>query len=300
MPSETTILPVASGKGGVGKSMLTANLSAALARAGHTVVAVDLDMGGSNLHTWLKLPNIHPGIGDFLKRRMENLSQLIVPTAIEGLGFIPGDGRMPFMANISHEQKLHLIASLRDIQADYLLLDLGAGTALNTLNFFAMARRGLLITTPEPTAIMNKLAFLKNFLYHLIIALVRSEPRLMELTLDALRQPIEKEPVTVPHLVDRIRPLNSDKATEIESLCQRFQPAIVINLASGDEDVNHLKRLKPVIKTVLAMEIDFWFHIPQDDTLKKHLRQAGIFVETCPTAPAAEKITELARILGAR
>lgn len=300
MPPETIILPVASGKGGVGKSMLTANLAAALALAGHTVVAVDLDLGGSNLHTWLKLPNTHPGIGDFLKRRLENLGQLVVPTAIAGLGLLPGDGRMPFMANISHEQKIQLITSLREIPADYLLLDLGAGTALNTLNFFALARRGLLITTPEPTAIMNKLTFLKNFLYHLIVGLVRAEPRLMELTLDALRQPIEREPVTVTHLVERIRDINPDKATEIERLCQRFQPAIVINLAAGDDDVSHLKRLKPVIKTVLAMEVDFWFYIPEDATLKQHLRQKGIFVQACPEAPAAVKIVELTRILRAR
>ena len=64
---EKTIIPIAGGKGGVGKSLFVANLAIALAEAGHSTVAVDMDMGSSNLHTYLGLNNLNPGIGDFLK-----------------------------------------------------------------------------------------------------------------------------------------------------------------------------------------------------------------------------------------
>jgi cellulose biosynthesis protein BcsQ len=67
--SKTTIIPIASGKGGVGKSFLTANLGVVLAEMGHTTVVVDMDLGGSSLHFFLGLSNRFPGIGDFLKAR---------------------------------------------------------------------------------------------------------------------------------------------------------------------------------------------------------------------------------------
>jgi len=53
MAEQTTIIPVAGGKGGVGKSFVTANLAVALAQAGKSVIAVDADLGNSNLHTLL-------------------------------------------------------------------------------------------------------------------------------------------------------------------------------------------------------------------------------------------------------
>jgi len=60
------IIPVASGKGGVGKSVIAANMSLALAQSGKSTVAMDLDLGGSNLHTLLGIKNTQAGIGNFL------------------------------------------------------------------------------------------------------------------------------------------------------------------------------------------------------------------------------------------
>ena len=73
MKKRPEIIPVASGKGGVGKSFLTANLGFALGEMGHRTVAVDMDLGGSNLHAFLGLSNRFPGIGDFLKARTAKL-----------------------------------------------------------------------------------------------------------------------------------------------------------------------------------------------------------------------------------
>ena len=69
------IIPVASGKGGVGKTFLTANLAFALAEMGHPTVAIDMDLGGSNLHSFLGLSNQFSGLGDFLKARSAELEE---------------------------------------------------------------------------------------------------------------------------------------------------------------------------------------------------------------------------------
>src|ERR1044072_7844362 len=110
----TTIIPIAGGKGGVGKSFLTANLAVALAQRGHRTLAVDLDLGNSNLHTLLGLQNRYPGVGEYLKGSIKCAPEdLIVETEIPNLEFIPGDARVPFMANISYPQKMKLIRYLK-------------------------------------------------------------------------------------------------------------------------------------------------------------------------------------------
>jgi len=84
------------------KTFFTANLAIALAEKGHPTIAVDMDLGGANLHLFLGLPNRFPGIGNFLKARSAELEEMLVPTEIPNLQFLPGDGLSPFMANIPH------------------------------------------------------------------------------------------------------------------------------------------------------------------------------------------------------
>ena len=97
-----TIIPIASGKGGVGKSFITANLAIALAKLGKQVIVADLDFGASNLHTCLGIHNTNPGIGDFLRARYSKLEDLLVETENENLKFLAGDVRSPFLANMHH------------------------------------------------------------------------------------------------------------------------------------------------------------------------------------------------------
>src|SRR6056297_1946700 len=97
-----TIIPIASGKGGVGKTIFTANLGVALAREGKTCLLVDLDLGSSNLHTCLGIKNSNPGIGNYIYKQEKSLESLIVQTETPRLFFIPGDSLLPGTANLPY------------------------------------------------------------------------------------------------------------------------------------------------------------------------------------------------------
>ena len=174
MEQQKTIIPIAGGKGGVGKSLFVANLGISLAEMGQQAVAVDLDLGSSNLHTYLGLPNINPGIGDFLKVKKVSLNDYLMETGVDNFSFLPGDGKSPFMANIPYAQKLRLIREVKKIDARYILVDLGAGSTFNTLDFFGMANSGIIISTFEYSAIMNVLMFLKNFIFPILMPFCNS------------------------------------------------------------------------------------------------------------------------------
>ena len=118
------ILPIGSGKGGVGKSLIAANLSIALSEAGKNVVLADLDLGGSNIHTLLGVRSVDQGIGTFLNNRHIDFNDIILETDYKGMRFIPGDAEIPGIANLKIFQKQKLIRNLLSLEADYLIIDL--------------------------------------------------------------------------------------------------------------------------------------------------------------------------------
>jgi flagellar biosynthesis protein FlhG len=83
--SQPLILAVGGGKGGVGKSLLSANLAAYLARMGFRVAALDLDCGGANLHTYFGMGSIPANLGDWLVHQKSDLNGVLARTSVEGL-----------------------------------------------------------------------------------------------------------------------------------------------------------------------------------------------------------------------
>ena len=76
------------GKGGVGKTFVTANLATSLARLGKRVIVVDVDLEGANLHTCLGVPTPQRSLADFVSERVEDLAKLVVDTPVPNLQLI--------------------------------------------------------------------------------------------------------------------------------------------------------------------------------------------------------------------
>ncbi|HBB13754.1 MAG TPA: ATP-binding protein, partial [Treponema sp.] len=98
------IIPVASGKGGVGKSLLSANLAIALGQAGKKVLLVDLDLGASNLHLVIGQPSPKIGIGTYLTGQSQ-FSEIITKTDYENVDFIAGDSEIPGLTTLRASKK---------------------------------------------------------------------------------------------------------------------------------------------------------------------------------------------------
>ncbi|MCY4524049.1 MAG: P-loop NTPase, partial [Halobacteriovoraceae bacterium] len=128
------IWAIGGGKGGVGKSLVTANLSISLALMGYRVVAVDFDLGGANLHTCLGIPIPEQTLSDYINKKVKCFDDLLTGTPIQNLKIISGAQDDMGMANLKTTQKNKILAQLREIDTDFLLLDLGAGTSFNTLD----------------------------------------------------------------------------------------------------------------------------------------------------------------------
>lgn len=292
------IIPIASGKGGAGKSVFAASLAISLARRGATVVAVDLDLGGSNLHTYLGLPNTNPGVGDFLKRQQRELAALIVPTAIKGLGFLPGDGKTPFMANISSQQRHLLLEQLQQIRADYVVIDLGAGSSLNTMNLFGLARDGVVVTTLDTPAMMNALVFLRNFMFANILSLAAQRGPIKKLLLEAYRRSADGANLTVAEVYRQIEAHDPLLAREIKKRCGVFRPRLVYNMADEAEELQVAGRIESTLQKNLSLTGTTLGLLFYDPAVRQAVRKNRVFLRDRPDTPYARGLAAIAeRIL---
>ena len=295
MEDKKTIIPIAGGKGGVGKSLFVANLAMALAQSGHSTVAVDLDLGSSNLHTYLGLSNVNPGIGDFLRIKKTDLCDFITETGMENCGFLPGDGKSPFMANIPHAQKLRLMREIGKIDARYILVDLGAGSHFNTLDFYGMADKGIIISTFEYSAIMNVLMFLKNFLLRKMRQITRPGTAATRVIDELCKEAHLSSPLTTDYVVSRVEMVDRKAAEEIRKFCGRCIPRIVFNMGENPEELKVLDNLYSTIKERLSIETEYIGFIFDDSHVKKSVKEKVPLLTYYGECIAVEGIESIAR-----
>jgi flagellar biosynthesis protein FlhG len=294
MDAERTIIPVAGGKGGVGKTLLTANLAIALAEQGHETIAVDLDLGSSNLHSFLGLRNEFPGVGDYLRGRPSRLQNFLVETDIPRLRFVPGDGRMPFMANITHYQKRRLISDLNTLPARYVLLDLGAGSSFNVLDFFRIVGSAIVVTTPEYPSIMSMLVFLKNVLLRAIETSVSKDAGVVDLIQEMYFQPMVGSQKTVPLFQKQVEKANRKAAVKIERICQQLRPRIIYNMGDNPSDLEVLPSIDKSLKEILGLECDHLGFIFADTYVRESIKKKRPIVLDDPEGPSAHALRQIA------
>jgi flagellar biosynthesis protein FlhG len=295
MSHETRIIPIAAGKGGVGKTFLAANLSIALAEAGHSVTAVDLDLGGSNLHCHLGVSNCHPGVGDFLKARRGKLADLAVPTAVDRLRFIPGDGKSAFMANISLVEKNRLIAQLRQLDSEYVIVDLGAGTSFNTLDLFALSEHGLLVTQPEYPALMNLLSFIKHFLLRRIESELCDHQGVRDFIRSGYRRPIEDNETSLSALRREIASIDYNAGVRVGEITRRYRPRIVFNMGYSPDEMILAAQIQGVARKMLSLELDFFGFVYHDRQVHHAIANRQLFLPNNRNHIAAIGISRVAQ-----
>ncbi|NNL77916.1 MAG: P-loop NTPase [Desulfobacterales bacterium] len=292
---KATIIPVASGKGGVGKTFISATLAIALAELGHRVIAADLDFGGANLHSFLGLPNRFAGVGDFIKARTAELDELLVPSETPNLYFLPGEGKTPFLANLAYAQKIKLISRIRKLPADYILLDLGAGSSFNTLDFFRIAQRGILVTIPEPTAVMGMLVFLKNFLLRSIERKMARNYKIRVMLRDLFNQPMDAQMLSIKELHQKIANEDPLAAESVGQIYQSCRPRIIINMGENPEDSRMAFKISRTLSEILSIEADYFGFVFKDRSVLTSIRNRNVFFSNYQDSLAAENITRIAQ-----
>ncbi|HUW41623.1 MAG TPA: P-loop NTPase [Rectinemataceae bacterium] len=250
------IVPIASGKGGVGKSMVAANLSIALAQSGRSVVLADLDLGASNLHLILGIPAPKAGIGTFVVGTGVSFDSVILTTDYPNLRFIPGDAEVPGLANIKQAQKNQLVKRLLSIEADYLVLDLGAGTGSNILDFFLMSTHGIVVTAPALTATLNAYLFLKNAVFRLLYGAFGTKSRAYDYLEELRKDGASLQKAYVPAILEKVKELDPERWSVATERMKRFRPRLLMNLLEDPKDADKAQKIRRSCTEYLNIDIE--------------------------------------------
>lgn len=156
----TKVIAVASGKGGVGKSNFTVNLAIELSKLGNRVMILDADLGLANVDIIL---GINPKYNlTHVINEEKDIKDIITETEY-GIKVIASGSGVKELVNLSNQQRQRFIEKISEVEdmVDVLLIDTGAGISKNTLSFIYASDYSFVITTPEPTALMDAYGLIK-------------------------------------------------------------------------------------------------------------------------------------------
>ena len=266
------IWAVGGGKGGVGKSLVTANTSICLALMGYKVVTVDLDLGGANMHTCLGIPIPEKTLSDYISKKVGNINDLVVPTPIKNLKIISGAQDELGMANLRQMHKNKILSKLGELDADYVLLDLGAGTSFNTLDFFISADKGVLVILPEPTSIENTYRFIRS-VYHRRLKMIEELLDIQPLINQAMNAKISNAGNTPVELVKKVIEINPEMGQRLEHEISKLQPQIIMNQVRSQNDIDIGFSIQNVCKRYFGIDINYLGYLDYDASVWQSVKK---------------------------
>lgn len=286
--SRPRIIAVGGGKGGVGKTTISANLALAIGRVGYRVVAVDADLGAANLHTALNVLRPTQTLAEYIDHRTDDLESLSIEIT-PSVRLIAGTSR-PGSANLAATEKLRLLRAIARIDAEVVIIDVGAGTSYTVVDMFAAADHKLLVVCPQLTSVHNAYAMLKACVHRVVRKHVvdDTQTHLIDAALGH-----ESKARTVSQLLDVIRPLDEKVVGDISATLGKFGVALLGNQISSPGETDALRRVAALIKDHLSVDAPFIGAIKRTSSLAGSLK-AG--VGTIATASSDEATLAFRRI----
>jgi flagellar biosynthesis protein FlhG len=288
------IIPIASGKGGVGKSLVAANLAISFAQSGQRVVLTDLDLGASNLHLVLGNHSPKTGVGTYLNNVKSDFADVITETDVRGLRFIPGDNEIPGTANLSVAQRKALVKQLLalKVDTDILILDLGAGTHQSILDFFLLSNHGVVVSAPAVTAILNAYVFLKNSVFRLMYtSCVKGSPARIQL--ESLRKEGAGH-IYIPKFLPQIKKIDPVSYENFIKRLNGLHPRLIMNMVDSPKDADVAMKIRRSCEEYLDLKIEHMGIIYRDMVQDKALSSRLPIVLYKPQAVISQAIYRIA------
>ncbi|MBI5586767.1 MAG: AAA family ATPase [Deltaproteobacteria bacterium] len=294
-PARTRIWAVGGGKGGVGKSLVAANLGIGLSRLGKKVLMVDVDLGAANLHTLLNMDGGKVSLSNFFKSGSTDIIPFVSKTDFVNLDLVSGAKDSLDVADNCGEGLLRLKEALHKVPYDYVLLDIGPGTASNILDLFLMADEGILLTTSEPTSIENSYRFLKCLFLRRIrnIANSQEDTKIKELLHRVFAGQWSSRIKTVADILNRLREIDPGRGELLKEILGNTSVSIVVNQTRTQADREVGPAMKMACRNYFGIDIGFLGDIAYEDVVHESIRsktplalsggqsEAARAIETC-------------------
>lgn len=283
------VVAAAAGKGGVGTSLVLANLGLFFAQIGRKVLLIDLARGGGNLHAMVG----HAARRDGAEAELESdeLEARIEETTIANLAVIPArpaDRRRA--PSLGWRTWLEQTVARLLPRFDAFLFDCGAWPRREAFDLFVHAASPVVVCAPEPTAVESTLGFLREatnrFLAH--------EPERGGFVREVLAA-TGRAPPTPAELLERVADRDEAAARELFRHVQTFGPGLVMNQVRVRGDFDLGPAVESVARRILGIPLRFLAAIETDDAIWKSVRSGRPLLVEAPSSKPAREIERVAR-----
>jgi flagellar biosynthesis protein FlhG len=285
---------IGGGKGGIGKSVFTLGLGISLSRMGKKIILVDADLGGANLHTLMGVRFPPVTLEDFLLNRVDRLEDVVIDTRVEGIGLICGADDILGAANPTYNQKIRILKQIENLPADLVLLDLGAGTSFNILDFFNYSHGRICIMTNQATSLQNVYGFIKSALYRQITREFAKDHGMLRLVLQTEVTPSESKIDSIEELLLQLSAGEEERVGRLLNLLKNFQLFLVVNMVRQDPDLQAARIIEKVCGSFLSVTPQILGHLSFDPAIEKAVNQMVPFPLNQQNSPAALDLKEIA------
>jgi len=292
-PDYARIWAIASGKGGVGKSFVSANLAIAMAQKGNQVLAVDLDFGGANLHSSLGTSPSEKTLSDFLTGKAKSLEDCCQETPIPNLKVIQGTLGSADAFVLSRAQRAELVQLFKLMPFDTIIFDLGAGTGANVIEFFLQADTGITVFLPEPTSIENGYRFLKG-VYYDYLSQSTSDLTIQKWIKMASGNRVSSLIKSPGDLFSAIKKHDPEEYLKLKSALNSFNPFLIVNQTRTESDRNTATQISIASKRYFGAGFNPIGSINYDSTVWQSVRKRTPFILDFPNSNTSHQIESIA------
>ena len=247
-----------------------------------------MDIGGANLHSFFGINRPQKSLTSFFEMGA-TLSDLVAETNQPGISLITGDVHSIASDKITFSQKLKLFRQIMKLNAQNVIIDLGAGSHNNTLDTFLIADKMIVVLVPEVIAIENMYHFIKNSLFRKV------KKTLKDYGFKEIVQHIwdrrEGYGITnLRELIDYLKESFSYIGTILDHELAAFRIHLVLNMVRTNQDILLGTSIKSVMRKYLGMPILYSGYIEYNDAVWKSVRERKPFMLNYNTTECAKEI----------
>ena len=283
---------VGGGKGGIGKSFALSSMGHYLSQKEKKVVLIDADLGGANLHTFLGINRPNKSLNHFFEKKLP-LEDLLVNCDSDNLRLLVGAIDSLSIDHIKHTQKTKLFRHIRKLNADYVLIDIGAGAHFNTIDTFLLADKMLVMIVPEITSIENMYFFLKNVFYRKLLHTLGGHG-LKHLVQKTWENRIEHQIINLKQLTEfLINGISSSIRDTVRKEIDQFLVYIILNQVRSSQEIMIGNSVKSICKKYFGLNARYVGYIEHDDFICRSINKRQPYVQAYPASRCTKEIERI-------
>jgi flagellar biosynthesis protein FlhG len=234
---------------------------------------------------------------DFLLKRVSRLEDIIIDTQIEGIGLICGADDILGAANPTYAQKVRILNQIEDLPADLVLLDLGAGTSYNVLDFFNYSPGKICLLTSQATSLQNVYGFIKSGLYRQITREFAKNSLVLDLLVQTDVKNSDAGVESVNDVLLRLKEAEPESYYKLLQLLKDFQIFLVVNMVKGEKDFQAGLIIEKVCTSFLSLKPRVLGQLSHDPAVEGAVNQMMPFPLRQENSQAARDLEKMAHLI---